>query len=239
MSYKSVVDYYDDIFPLNPVTLQFLSQSFQSSFPLLDLACACGAYTIGLAKKGYVMHGCDLDDEMIARAKEKLSVENVSPSFTVADMTDLLSHYPCGLFGGLFCIGNSLAHLADQQQLLQVCRQFYALLRDDGRIVLQIINYDRVVSQKLNGLPSIENQARGLRFERHYDVDFPKVKFTARLLVDGKTETAVNHLYAITYNELTSCLQEAGFRDLEPFGSFTPSDFDINTSQPLILRARK
>ena len=95
-----------------------------------------------------------------------------------------------------------------------------------------------VLSQNLKGLPTIENQARGLRFERHYEVDFPMVKFTAKLLVDDKIETTVNQLYAITNGELTGCLRQAGFLDLEAFGSFATAPFDINSSQPLIIRAR-
>ena len=239
MSYENIVRYYDCIFPLQPATLKFLCDSFSPSQPVLDIGCGSGEYTIGLAKSGYDVCGCDLDPAMVARAEAKAREQNAGAAFSVGSMSDLSRLYPAASFGGVFCIGNTLAHAAGHDQLADICEQCHALLRPAGRIVAQVINYDRVISQNLTGLPTIENRERGLSFQRRYDIAFPKVTFTTTLRVDGITETSVNQLYAITHDELVQCLQEAGFSRIETYGGFAPAPFDLDASQPLIIRARK
>ena len=239
MSYENIVKYYDCIFPLQAATLKFLRNTFSPSHPVLDVGCGSGEYTIGLASSGYSVHGCDLDPAMVSRAEAKAREQNAGATFSVGSMTDLSRLFPAASFGGLFCIGNTLAHAAGHDQLAAICGQCHALLQPAGRIVLQIINYDRIVSQNLTGLPTIENHERGLSFERRYAIAFPMVTFTTTLRVDGITETSVNQLYAVTCDELVQCLQGAGFSQIETYGSFAPAPFDLNASQPLIIRARK
>ena len=102
-----------------------------------------------------------------------------------------------------------------------------------------MINYDRVLQQQLTGLPTIENSARKLRFERYYEINGKNVLFTAVLKVDGIEERTVNRLYAVRADELRQCLQDAGFRDVVCFGDFAGGPFAIATSQPLIVRCQK
>lgn len=239
MPYDKIVEYYDDIFPLNPITLAFLQQSFTLGARVLDVGCGTGEYCLGLARAGFAVSGLDLDPQMIARAQAKARAAGLVAAFTVGNMGDLSRHYAPGVFAGLFCIGNSLVHASGHDELGDICRQFHALLGKGGRLVVQVINYDRVRKQQLKGLPTIENPARCLRFERHYELKDHEVLFTGVLQVDGVEERSVNRLYAAGADELRRGLLDAGFQELERFGSFAGSDFVPDASQPLILRCRK
>jgi glycine/sarcosine N-methyltransferase len=239
MAYDSIVEYYDDIFPLKPDTLAFLQGSFPNGGRVLDLGCGSGEYVLGLARAGYRVSGLDLDEQMIARAKEKLAAAKLSAVLTVGSMCALPDYYRPGSFDGIFCIGNSLVHAQDHAELAAICRDLYSLLDEGGCLVLQVINYDRVRRQQLRGLPTIVNAARGLRFERYYEFVGQELLFTALLKVDGIEERTVNRLYAVGGDELRDCLRDAGFQDLAYYGDFQGGPFAIDSSQPLIIRCRK
>jgi SAM-dependent methyltransferase len=239
MPYDRIVEYYDDIFPLKPATLAFLQASFCAGGRVLDVGCGSGEYVLGLARAGYAVSGLDLDAQMIERAAAKAHAAALTPALTVGSMTELPKYYAPGSFDGLFCIGNSLVHAGGHDELAAICRDFYSLLDHDGRLVIQVINYDRVLQQQLTGLPTIENSARKLRFERYYEINGKNVLFTAVLKVDGIEERTVNRLYAVRADELRQCLQDAGFRDVVCFGDFVGGPFAIATSQPLIVRCQK
>lgn len=238
MSYEKIVQYYDYIFPLQPVTLAFLQGSFAPDGRILDVGCGSGEYTTGLAQAGFCLDGLDLDPQMIATAGSKATDAGVQIAFTLGSMTELSRYYVAGTFDGMFCIGNSLAHVADHAQLLEVCRQLQTLLRPGGTLVLQVINYDRIISHHLAGLPTIENREHNLQFERHYTINFPEVRFTTVLRVDGESEISEIRLYALLPDELLETLHVTGFQNIETYGSFAGRPFERDQSQPLIVRCQ-
>lgn len=239
MPYDRIVEYYDAIFPLKTATLDFLQESFHAGGRILDVGCGSGEYVLGLAQAAYALSGLDLDAQMIERAAAKARAAGLSPTLTVGSMTELPKYYAPASFDGVYCIGNSLVHASGPDEVAAICRDCYQLLNHDGRLVIQVVNYDRVLQQQLKGLPTIENPARNLRFERYYEIQGKEIIFTAVLTVDGMVEQTVNRLYAIHTDELQRCLQNAGFRDVACFGDFNGGPFDSATSQPLIVRCRK
>lgn len=238
MSYAKIVRHYDHIFPLQPVTLQFLQESFAAGGRVLDVGCGTGAYAMALARAGLRVDGLDLDAQMLEVARQQAQAAGVAVAFTLGSMTELPRYYASGTFAGAYCIGNSLAHVAGHAELEAVCADLRALLQPGGTLVLQVINYERIIRQQLPGLPTLENPACNLQFERHYQIDFPIIRFTTVLRVDGETEVSEIALYALMPDELTQALQKAGFRDMITYGNFAGAPFGRDTSQPLILRAR-
>lgn len=239
MGYEKIVKYYDSIFPLNPVTLHFLSAAFPPGSKVLDVGCGSGEYTAALSRAGYSAAGLDLDPEMIRRAQEKTAGQGNRPVLTTGSMLQMDRYYAPASFDGVFCIGNSLAHVEGHAQLQEVCRQFGELLRTGGTLILQIINYDRILNQNITELPTIENKEKGVSFERHYRRRGPQILFTTVLEADGMTEVSEIPLYPVTGEELITSLKDAGFAGAEKFGSFRGDPFDIASSQPLILRCHK
>lgn len=238
MSYAKIVRHYDHIFPLQPLTLQFLQESFAAGGRVLDVGCGTGAYAVGLARSGFRVDGLDLDAQMLAVAGQQAEAAGVEVACTLGSMTELPRHYAPATFAGVFCIGNSLAHVAGHAELEAVCGDLRTLLQPGGTLVLQVINYERIIRQQLSGLPTLENCAHNLQFERHYQIDFPNIRFTTVLRVDGESEVSEISLYALMPDELVLALQKAGFHDVATYGSFAEAPFERETAQPLIVRTR-
>ncbi|MBW8381720.1 MAG: class I SAM-dependent methyltransferase, partial [Youngiibacter sp.] len=168
--YEILATHYDDIFPLSGNTLSFLSEGLEPEAKVLDAACGTGTYAIALAGKGFQTVGVDIDESMVAIAETKAVMLDADADFIVSDMMDI--DLVCtDEMDMIFCIGNSLVHLKDRKQALDFIRICHGLLKPGGSMILQIVNYDRILDESLTSLPTIEVKEKDITFVRNYKLD--------------------------------------------------------------------
>jgi glycine/sarcosine N-methyltransferase len=241
--YQSISAYYDRIFPTDAKTLSFLDSRAQPGSRILDIACGTGGYSIALAERGHRVTGIDLDGAMIRCARSKAGDVDGAPDFRIMDMLSLAEALDPG-FDLLFCIGNSLVHLETDEQIGQLLSDCRTLLQPQGFLIVQIINYDRILAQGLTGLPTLRDDGAALEFLRSYEPDpgGKVVIFRTELRVGGDEDRRVIRnqipLRIITSEQLMRLVRAAGFRGLELFGGFDGRPFD-SECLPLILSARR
>jgi hypothetical protein len=76
----------------------------------------------------------------------------------------------------MYCIGNVLPHLEGPKAILEALKRVAAGLRPQGKRLLQIINYDRILDQRIPGLPTITAEG-GYEFRREYLFEGKKIRF--------------------------------------------------------------
>jgi SAM-dependent methyltransferase len=239
--YQSISTYYDRIFPTDPLVLSFLDSRTGVGSRVLDIACGTGGYSIALAERGHRVTGVDLDRAMIQAARKKVRDLKGAPDFRVMDMLSMTDALDPG-FGLGFCIGNSLVHLETDEQIRQMLTSCRSLLRPEGVLVVQIINYDRILAKGLTSLPTLRGD--DFEFLRNYDLD-PSgrvVIFRTELRVGREADQRVIRnqipLRIVTEEQLTRLVRDAGFQRLEVFGGFDGRPFSLD-SLPLILSAER
>ena len=196
--YEAIARHYDEIFPINPVALALMKELAGSSpTHILDIACGNAAYATALSSDGYLVEGVDLDAGMIRAAQgkkssqkkrepdaasvrhetEALARENVQPDTDSPRLLqgDMLHLDSLGLTSPQFayCIGNSLVHLSDYKQVGAFLEQVYNLLQPNGHLLIQILNYNRILHDHVMKLPDIRRADGSLLFERFYEYDLP------------------------------------------------------------------
>lgn len=240
--YESISAYYDYIFPVDPQTLEFLAQRARPGARILDLACGTGGYAVELAARGRRVTGVDLDEAMIRLAQGKAGGRPVA-EFHVMDMRDAGRKLQTG-FDLVFCIGNSIVHLEDEARIGAVLADCRRLLAKGGTLVVQIINYDRVLARHVVELPTLRCERPALEFVRRYDYDEGSrvVQFHTELSVQEPAgpRTVSNRvpLWILTREVLERLTREAGFQRLELFGGFDSKPYSMD-SLPLILSAAR
>lgn len=158
--YTSIAPWYDRIFPVDPDTADFLAAGLRPGARVLDLACGTGGYAKALAARGNAVEACDLDAAMIDLA----AAGSPGASFRVLDMREAPAFFAGSRFDLAFCIGNSLVHLPDGAAVAALLAGLRPLLSPAGSLILQVVNYDRILDGGIDELPAIRRP--GLEFVR-------------------------------------------------------------------------
>lgn len=244
--YEQLSKVYDIVFSRSEGTVKFLSENVKQHDKVLDVACGTGTYTIALVEAGCVVTGIDLDPQMIDLAKEKTKSikKQHGIQFLKGDMLQLKQLFLRETFDMVFCIGNSLVHLSDRESIQSILKDIYNLLCPGGEVILQIINYDRILDKQVDALPTIMDKDKGVIFIRKYrpSEDKEKVIFRTELLIQdhGIEEQYENEvpLVALRKNELSNMLEAAGFTISGVYGNFL-KDIYNEDSYATVIRAKK
>ncbi len=237
--YEEISKYYDYIFPTGKAQIKFLSKFIgEPPKDVLDIACGTGGYSIELAKLGHKLTAVDLDEKMIEELKNKAVEGNLQINAFCENMLELSDNIK-SQYDLAFCIGNSLVHLDREKEIQSFLKDMKSMLRKSGKLVIQIINYDRVLSQNITSLPTIENQEVGLTFQRiyKYDKNLNKVLFKTILQVDGQNLENEIPLYPLLSEDLIKILNSVGFKEVSLYGDFKGNKFNKDDSYALVIVA--
>lgn len=234
--YESIATYYDYIFPLTKEKLNLIT-SLVNNPPktLLDVACGTGIYSTW-----FDTYGIDLDLSMINKAKQKALEEHLNCKFYQGNMLQL-NDIINNSFDLIFCIGNSLVHLKNNNEIIHFIKSVYKLLNDNGSMLIQIINFNRIMEKKISQLPTIKNHSIGLMFERNYHhvEKTNKIQFNTVLTVNDKKIENNIPLIPILYEELLSIIKNCGFTNVKTYGDFKFNEYIPSESYQLIIIAKK
>jgi glycine/sarcosine N-methyltransferase len=236
--YKNISDYYDSIFPTSPIQADFVKDSFSNThdITLLDVGCGTANLCISLAPHFKKIIGIDPDESMLDIAREKAKAVKVALDFLALGMLDIEKHF--NSLDGILCLGNTLVHLNSKEEILAFLKQARSALHQDGKLLMQIINYDRIIDRDIRFLPTIEND--GIKFIRnyHYDAKKNSIDFETILSVESEEGELRNliQLYPIRKEQLKNLLKEAGFGAVSFYGNFKRDPLSPE-SIPMVLEA--
>ncbi|MBP1604454.1 MAG: Methyltransferase type 11 [Acidobacteria bacterium] len=213
---------------------------------LLDLGCGSGEHARYLAGKGFEVVGVDVSDTMLERAREDGVPAGVQ--FLLGDLIHVES-VVTGKFGGAVCLGNTLAHIMDQETLTQLFKGVRAVLLPGAPLVIQVLNYERLVHSGQRCLPLTfiqdeEGEAIFLRVMTHHEDG--SVTFTPSLLryrKDGDPALEVISSHNVPLRgwkraEMEAALNAAGFTARELFGTMGHVPYEDHDSTDLVVIAR-
>jgi 2-polyprenyl-3-methyl-5-hydroxy-6-metoxy-1,4-benzoquinol methylase len=238
--YEEISKYYDYIFPVSKETVEFLKRTIGNPpKSVLDVACGTGGYSIELGKQGYGVTAVDIDRCMIEGLKDKTNNLNIKVNFLHANMLDLKDKLNSNKFEAVFCIGNSLVHLENLDEIEGFFRNVKGFISKGGSLIVQVINYDRVISKGIRSLPTIYNEDVGLTFERLYGYDEEKNRVYFKTVLSAANKKFENEipLYPLLFNDTKKMLIDAGFEKIEFYGDFNGTSFDKDNSFMMILHA--
>jgi len=238
--YTSISKYYSEIFPYNPAQLNFVKNRVGelNEKQILDIGCATGELAFQLAQSGAKVTGIDLNEDLLKQAKENKTHPNCF--FQAGNMLNLKSDFQQDQFDVVLCFGNTLVHLENEKQVLQMFADVFTVLEPGGHFLIQILNYDYIIDEQIKELPLIENES--IKFIRNYHFEDSQkyVLFQTDLLLKREKEVISNEtkLLALKSNDLIAMLKNAGFLNIEMYSNFKQDSY-AGKHLPLVLSCRK
>lgn len=240
--YESIADYYEFIFdPQDSAEIIDGLYLGSRASRVIDVGCATGKLAAGLAKLKHDVIGIDLDEKMIGIARERYMRKSLALDFKAADMLEVSKIFGSGAFDAAVCVGNTIVHLNGAGVINDFFRSARLTLRPGGVFIGQILNYARIMSEKIDSLPLIDND--NVRFERYYDLDAAKhggrIVFKTRLTVKESGAVIYNEalLYPASKDEIAGALSSAGFSAIEFYSDIDRTPFSAENSFSLAFRA--
>ncbi len=198
---------------------------------LLDVPCGGGRHSLALSARGYDVTGVDLSTDFLDAARSQTSPGPGSVAWEHREMRDL--PWP-GQFDGAFCFGNSFGYLDDRgnaEFLAAVARA----LRPGARFVLDTSYLLEIL------LPSFQPRSwypAGdiiMLADRRYDPAEGRLHVEYTWIHDGKVDKRSMSARLYSYREIFRLLEEAGFSDLQGYGSLTREPFRIGPGGLLVI----
>lgn len=236
--YQNFSDIYDEIFPISEAQKAFFINLAENLAPpknLLDVGCGTGELAITLDAYFNYIAAIDLDYSMIANAVQKPHSHHLD--FKQMNMRSISSVYFDHSFSVISCLGNTLAHLSSGLEIQLFINSCHQLLRKNGKLILQLLNYHKIIGQNTTTLSKIETER--YIFEREYKI-INNEKIIFRTIVTDKEDTlqktAETNLYPLKADELTRLISNARFNNLKLYADFNQNPFSAD-SDVIIIEA--
>ncbi|MCF6332522.1 MAG: class I SAM-dependent methyltransferase [Draconibacterium sp.] len=252
--YTSISKYYSDIFPYNPIQLQFVQNSIGNleGKKILDIGCATGELAFQLAENGANVIGIDLNEDLLNQAMRCSSFKSAdskkcesefaspNPKFQTGNMLELETDFNEMQFDAVLCFGNTLVHLPTTDLIQQMLKGVNEVLKPRGKFLMQILNYDYILREQVSELPIIENE--NIKFIRKYKFNNESsiIRFQTNLHLkkEGRVLANETSLFALKSNELIALLGNSGFKDIKLFSNFKKNIFG-GPHLPLVILCSK
>jgi len=242
--YESIAPYYDLIFDPED-SAGIINEKYLKGRPgrILDIGCAAGKLSAGLTGFKHDVTAIDLDEKMIEVANAKYAQKGPYIKFMCVNMLEIADVFAPDSFDAAVCLGNTIVHLDGPGRILEFFAALNRILKPGAVFVAQILNYDRILSQKIDKLALIEND--DIRFERYYDLDLlkngGKLSFITKLTVKGTGAVIENEvpLYPAVKQEIAAALNAAGFKGINFYSDIDGAPFLPENSGPLAFSAVK
>jgi glycine/sarcosine N-methyltransferase len=230
--YRSLTPYYDEIFPTNLKTLNFLVSNFKQGGLLLDVGAGTGNMAVYLSKEGFKVTATEPEEAMANQIHEKATNHSINVfTKTMLEIEEFEDSYD-----GIYCIGNTLVHLKNLEEVNEFLHQVYRRLNDDGVFICQIVNFEKVLEKRDFTFPIIQKET--FEFKRRYDIKGENILFTTTLTSAEQSFSNTTSLFPVKAKQLLPLLKDSGFQTIETYGNFEKGPYSED-SPALIIVAKK
>jgi SAM-dependent methyltransferase len=202
---------------------------------ILDCSCGIGTLAIALAKLGYDVSGSDASPGMVEQAILAAGSADLTIPLSCCMWENLPVHFT-DRFDLLFCIGNSIGHARNREEMLRSLEGMRTVLRKGGKLVIQSRNWEQLRKEKKRFTHFQWRERRGQRCVPLYVWTFPDRFEDAHtievvLVFDCGGEVSVRSYPIIYYpfhvEELIERLGYAGFSEIRNGFSEGSSEYRV------------
>jgi glycine/sarcosine N-methyltransferase len=210
----------------------------EGMFSAADVGSGTGLDSISLSLLGLNVTGFDISRSMIERAELNSRLYNTSINFVKSPADQLPEEYS-GKFDIAFSLGNTIANV-NRNKITDAFKSIYKILKPNGRLVIQILNFDNIMLHKDRIVNITEKEY--WYYIRFYDfldeeINFNILKFRKDNPSERQLDTTI--LYRYSLEELKKLMIDAGFKNITFYANLVRKEFDPVDSKDMVITAEK
>lgn len=198
---------------------------------VLDLGCGPGRHSLPLSAAGFAVTAVDLSETLMAQGQARAE-NNADIEWVQADMRSFCRP---DSFDLAISMWTSFGYFDQVDDDLQVLAQIRSSLRAEGKLLLDVVGKEYVLRNLQpvhltdfdDGTVLIERPVLSDEMCRYHN------EWT--LIRDGQAHTAEWSQNLYTAQELRTLLAQAGFTDIEVYGSLDADDYDIDAERLVVV----
>ena len=236
--YAYLAEHYDQLFPFHERKQRFVSELLpERTVRLLDIGCATGGLLQYVqAHRPYPdqLLGLDLDPNLLRHAAGKLGPGGELHQADMRRVDRFVSEQSLDM---VFCLGNTLPHLKDENDMRVFIERTRRLLRRDGRFAVQLVNYDRWFDADFSlDLPDIRTPQVTFQREYHRLDQSARIRFTGTITTgEGRIMSNSTVLYAVKKDDVVRMVRDAGFSVSQIYGDFSATMYTRDSPALVIV----
>ncbi|MCP3920748.1 MAG: class I SAM-dependent methyltransferase [bacterium] len=202
---------------------------------VLDLCCGFGRHTLALAEEGFDVFGLDLSADLLESAAELSGAERLRGRLVRADAMRV--PFADASFDGIVNLFSSFGYFGEAGDL-RVLDEIARLVRSGGRVVLDLMNPDRIRA-RLVPESTTERDGLVLRERRSLGEGGRRVtKEVTLTLPDGATKSWREDVRMYATAELEPLLAARGLAIDDVSGAFEATPFGPDAERQVITLSR-
>jgi len=194
---------------------------------IFDAAMGTGCEAVFLAKRGYNVTANEIDGNLSKHAKAFAKREAASVSFTNYDWREVGKCFQLGSFDVTLVLGNSLCLLREEESRREAARNFRAICKANGALVVDERNFDYILRDRREILKGNFRYSGRVMYcgtsitGRPDIVEDNHVRFVYE---DIRQRHVLGYLdmHPFKHGELVELFRQAGFVTAEVFSDFEP-----------------
>ena len=232
-NYDGMISFTDAVEKNKSVLKEFINDKITCA---ADLGCGTGVDSIALSKLGLKVTSFDISKGMINKAKQNAEHENAKINLINKSITEITEEH-FNKYDLIVSLGNSLANLNSGQ--LEISIQIMKnMLRENGKVLLQILNYIPILKDKKRIINITGDKI--FQFVRFYDIMGDWLQFNVlRYSHDNPKEHNLisTKIYPHIFSDFGRLLKTAGFKNIIFFSGLNKSSFEKDVSKDLVILA--
>lgn len=201
--------------------------------PVLDMACGAGRHAIVFAKMGFNVNAVDLSERLISEAKKEALVNGVKIDFV---LSDILEYNPAKHFDLVVNLFTSIGYFEGDEENYAVIKKAYSLVKQEGYFVLDYFNKDFLLK---NIIPTTVFSEDGIRIIQNRSVEGTRIVKKINIEKNGLIEEFLESVRLYSKDEILRFISNSGFTIEKLYGDYFGNNYDGETSQRLIIFAKK
>lgn len=203
-----------------------------------DLGCGSGADAIALTQIGCTVDAFDPSFQMIESAKINSAIHKSEINFYNYALENIPDSFN-NKYTFASSLGNTLPNI-NPENLLTALSNSYKILKENGRLIIQILNYDLVL-KKHERIVNITEKDEFF-FVRFYDFKDDYLVFNILKFSKDNPKDQIlisTDLFPYTFNQISELLSNLDFKSVNYFGDNELNSFDVTSSKDLIILLEK